>query len=350
MPPDLYQAIGGMDTCRKLSSAFYARVGKDPLLRPLFPSSFHCAIPGFALFLAQFLGGPCQYSELRWWLSLRDAHLRFKIGTRERNAWLKLMGKALDDAQIAEPERGALRGFFEASSAYLINQPPAPADAPAPLNGEMAQRWEAQLALEECVAAVRRHDVERAFALADSPAVQGCIMRDRAALPSLLAVMSSSGNEALLDYVRRKLTADPELVRERYTNGRTLLHDAADAGDSAVVELLLQLGADANAVDLGGHAPLYGVGNACKAASCAGVIRALVRGGANVHAQDGVQRCTALHMAARRGNVAVAEALLDCGADIEARDRGGDTPLRRAVNCRKKEMVHFLLSRGATEA
>ena len=52
-------------------------------------------------------------------------------------------------------------------------------------------------------------------------------------------------------------------------------------------------------------------------------------------------------MAARRGNVPVAEALLDCGADGEARDKLGDTPLHRAVKCGKTEMVAFLLSRGA---
>jgi ankyrin repeat protein len=60
-----------------------------------------------------------------------------------------------------------------------------------------------------------------------------------------------------------------------------------------------------------------------------------------------VKRCTALHMAARRGNVEVAAALLDCGADIEARDSLGETPLRRAVNCNKTEVAALLLSRGA---
>jgi ankyrin repeat protein len=77
------------------------------------------------------------------------------------------------------------------------------------------------------------------------------------------------------------------------------------------------------------------------------VVRALVQAGANVNAQDGVKRCTALHMAARRGNVEVAAALLDCGADIEARDSLGDTPLRRSVNCNKIEVAALLLSRGA---
>src|ERR1035438_348670 len=97
----LYQSVGGMEGCRKLSEAFYARVEQDPVLRPLFPAaSFRCAIEALTLFVAQFLGGPCEYANNRWSLSLREAHLRFKIGVKERAAWLKQMRRVLDDASI----------------------------------------------------------------------------------------------------------------------------------------------------------------------------------------------------------------------------------------------------------
>jgi 26S proteasome non-ATPase regulatory subunit 10 len=52
-------------------------------------------------------------------------------------------------------------------------------------------------------------------------------------------------------------------------------------------------------------------------------------------------------MAARRGNVQIAEVLLDCGANIEARDRTGDTPLRRSVNLDKTAVAALLVARGA---
>ena len=94
---------------------------------------------------------------------------------------------------------------------------------------------------------------------------------------------------------------------------------------------LLRLEVDANVQDQGGHTPLYCVGNECPGGGS--VVKALIQGGATVDACDGVKRCTALHMAARRGNIEAAEALLDCGANIEARDSLGETPLRRAVNC-----------------
>jgi hypothetical protein len=70
----------------------------------------------------------------------------------------------------------------------------------------------------------------------------------------------------------------------------------ADAGNLAAGDCLLHLGADPNATDAGGHAPLYGVGNTCTAETGAAAVHTLVQAGAQVDARDGVLRCTALHM------------------------------------------------------
>jgi hemoglobin len=345
---NLYQAIGGTLTCNKLSSAFYARVERDPVLRPLFPgTTLTCAIEEFAAFLVQFLGGPTEDTQRRWWVSLRESHLRFKLGRKERTAWMNNMTKALDDVPIAEPVRSALLGFFARSSAYVVNEGPVPATAetgePASdrLHHEISRRWHAQRRLDDIVAAVRSGDADRARALAEAAASQA---REFAGSAGLLGLMLGSGHTTLLEYVREKLTSDPALARERYAGG-TLLHDASAQANLRMVELLLRLGADPNAE--GGHGPLYSLANECRVSGGGSVVRALIQSGANVNANDGVKRCTALHMAARRGNVEVAEALLDCGADIEARDSLGDTPLRRSVNCNKIEVAALLLSRGA---
>jgi Ankyrin repeats (3 copies)/Ankyrin repeats (many copies) len=269
---------------------------------------------------------------------------------------LKNMFKAMEDVQIEEPARDALRRFFEESSAYLVNQQDAPSSStakeaietpPKLIHQELAQRWDEQLTLDETVACVREGDADRAMALIESSLAQSCFNRDPAAFLRLLAVMAGSGHASTINYVRQKLVSDPELVRGRYGAGRTLLHDAAAAGNLAIVEMMLRAGADPNATDQYGHTPLYCVGNAYNIKGGENVVRVLVQRGANVHAHDGIKHCTALHMAARRGNVPVAAALLDCGADIEARDGLGDTALRRAVNCGKAEMAAFLLSRGA---
>jgi truncated hemoglobin YjbI len=361
---DLYHALGGMDTCQELSEAFYAHVEHDPVLCPLYPPTLKgCPIETLAAFLIQFFGGPCEYAQRRWSLSLREAHLRFAIGQKEREAWLNTMFQAVDEVNIKEPTRSALRWFFAQSSAFFINQPPEAAnESPSLLerpighqnepetsriHQDIAQRWQAQRMLEEMIAAVRQGNADAVLALLESPVVQASFTRDRAAFLSFLVILSSSSQRALLDYVRQTLVTIPLLVQERYTYDRTLLHEVAGQGSLPIVELLLHLGADPNARDQSGHTPLYFVGNASHGANGADVVRLLAQGGANVNAQERLKHCTALHMAARRGNVPVAEALLDCGADGEARDKLGDTPLHRAVKCGKTEMVAFLLSRGA---
>ena len=348
---NLYEAIGGQSGCRGLSVAFYSRVERDPILRPLFPGkTFTCAIEEFAAFLVQFLGGPGDDSQRRWWLSLRESHLRFKIGQKERSAWIANMRLALNDVHIEEPLRSVLVGFFERSSAHVVNHGEAPAleearcDAGSRgMHEEISRRWDAQTGLDEVIAAISSRDAKRAIALAEGPALQTC---GRSVHSGLLSRMVRSRHSVLLDYVRAKLTGDPALVQERFA-GRTLLHDASAVGNLTIVELLLSLGADPNVPDGGSHTPLYSVGNECRVEGAARVVRALVKAGADVDAGDGVKRCTALHMAARRGNVEAAEALLDCGANLEARDSLGETPLRRSVNCNKIELAALLLARGA---
>src|SRR5438876_299561 len=146
--PNLYDALGGKSACRRLAVAFYARVERDPLLRPLFPGkSFTCAIEAFAAFLAQFLGGPSEDSQRRWWLSLRESHLRFQIGDRERKAWLANMAGAFDDVHVEEPLRREFLRLFEQSSAHVVNQCGTAAidrEKRKPYHhAEIAGRWEA---------------------------------------------------------------------------------------------------------------------------------------------------------------------------------------------------------------
>src|SRR5258708_25374728 len=111
----LLEALGGEEGCRRLSAAFYARVGKDPVLRPFFPGkSLRCAINEFAAFLIQFLGGDEEQTQSRWWLSLRESHARFQIGSNARRAWLRDMEVTLDAAPLDDATRNALRRFFRA--------------------------------------------------------------------------------------------------------------------------------------------------------------------------------------------------------------------------------------------
>jgi ankyrin repeat protein len=162
----------------------------------------------------------------------------------------------------------------------------------------------------------------------------------------LLARMVESGREAPIAFVLDAVEREPSLAVRRF-GGRTLLHYAAGAGCLEVVTALLRLGAEPDARDSGGHTPLYSVANQCASEEGPEVVHALVRAGADVNACGGVTRATPLHMAARRGYVEIARTLLDYGAAIGARDRKGDTPLARAINCRQASVVHLLRERGA---
>jgi ankyrin repeat protein len=165
----------------------------------------------------------------------------------------------------------------------------------------------------------------------------------------LLARMVQSGRAGLVGFVVDAVERDASLGTRRY-GGRTLLHYASGAGYLEVVTSLLRLGTDPGIRDTGGHTPLYRVANQCASEAGPEIVRALVQAGADVKECSGVTRATALHMAARRGHVEIARVLLDLGAAMETRDRKGDMPLQRAVNCRKDAVVQLLIERKASKA
>src|SRR5205807_6932400 len=120
-----------------------------------------------------------------------------------------------------------------------------PEAVPAQSDYEIAARWETQRTVDDAVDAIRRGDAENAIA-----PVEG-LQRNRPVLASLLALMNASRNGPMCDHARRVLLRDPQLVHEHFSHSRTLLHAASGDGDSATVEFLLNLGADANVTDGG---------------------------------------------------------------------------------------------------
>ena len=329
------EALGGEEGCRRLSAAFYARVGKDPVLRPFFPGkSLRCAIEEFSAFLIQFLGGDENQSQFRWWLSLRESHARFQIGPDARRAWLKNMDATLNAAPLNEATRNALRNFFLHSSNYVIGS-----EAGEPDHEELDARWSEQRALDRLISFIAAGQEDETLALAPRFGSRPSVF------VGILVRMIQSGHPSLIRFVIDAAESNPSLATQRFDEG-TLLHFAAAAGCLEVVESLLRLGSDPNTNGRGDHTPLYCAANACGSEAGPDIVRALIRAGADVNGADGVTRATALHMAARRGHTEIARALLDCGAAVNARDRKGDTPLQRAINCRKKEVVQLLRQRG----
>src|SRR5262245_43276777 len=336
MRAGLLEALGGEAGCKRLSSAFYARVGKDPVLRPLFPGkSLRCATEEFAAFLIQFLGGDEEQTQRRWWLSLRESHARFQIGPAERRAWLNHMGATLDAMRLDGTSGQALREFFEHASAYILE-----GEAGLPDHNELAASWGQQRILDEAIAAIAAGREDEAVRLAPR------FMSRPSVFTGLLARMVQSGRAGLISFVVDVVEQDASPATRRF-GGRSRLHSASGSGSLEVVDVLLRQGTDPGLQDSGGHTPLYRVANECASEAGPALVRLLVGAGADVNACAGVTRATPLHMAARRGFVEIALALLDCGAAIEARDRKGNTPLQRAMNCRKHAVVQLLKDHGA---
>lgn len=138
----VYPAIGD-GGFRALVEAFYRRVEADPLLRPIFPADLTRGRERQYLFLRQVFGGPAEYSERFGHPRLRVRHLPIPITLEARDAWVRHMHAAIDEAGIPEPHAGVMRRYFEEFSLEMVNRPPegaAPPAPPQPLTGVRPRR------------------------------------------------------------------------------------------------------------------------------------------------------------------------------------------------------------------
>jgi hemoglobin len=119
--PTIFQAVGGLETFRRLVDAFYRGVETDPLLRPMYPADLTESRAHLALFLAQYFGGPATYSAQRGHPRLRWRHLPFPVDAAARDAWLTHMRAAVEEIALPEPARGAMLAYFEQTANFLMN-------------------------------------------------------------------------------------------------------------------------------------------------------------------------------------------------------------------------------------
>ena len=144
--------------------------------------------------------------------------------------------------------------------------------------------------------------------------------------------------------VRELLEKNPELVKAYSPDGWTALH--LNFGNLEIVKLLLDSGADINAVSKNGFSatPLQGAA----AFNKIDLARLLIARGANVNCR-GEGGGSPLHEAAGSGQIEFAKLLLDHGANVNAKDDNGKTPLTIALEYKRTEMAKFLRDRQATQ-
>ena len=136
--------------------------------------------------------------------------------------------------------------------------------------------------------------------------------------------------------------------------GGTPLHSAARYGDLEMVRVLLEFHADVNALDLDKWTPIHCVsqgpsGDASRnipRSSLHNVTRLLLEYGADANAREN-GGSTPLLKAAYNGKTEVVRVLLKGGANVDAEDNQGRSPLHEAADHGTAELVRLLLEHGA---
>ncbi len=167
----------------------------------------------------------------------------------------------------------------------------------------------------------------------------------------------------------RRLVGKYESLLEVKSGGKTWLHTAAEAGQAEVAEFFMESGISADVVDDKKRTPLHyaadgdivrllaGRGADVSAKDDSGytplhfasrieVIKALVASGADLDIADR-EGCTALHGIVRVNNLQVCKELCRQGADVNTKNKYGNTPLDTARKLQHKEIAALLQSYDA---
>jgi ankyrin repeat protein len=130
-------------------------------------------------------------------------------------------------------------------------------------------------------------------------------------------------------------------VKTMDTRGNSPLMYAAAVGSLEGMRLLLDAGADSNARNTFGATPLmWCAGNAAK-------VRLQLSKGANPNARSKLGRTPLLIAATYDGATEAARMLIEKGADVDARDKGGSSVLAKAAGSNNIEVARLLIAKGA---
>lgn len=112
----------GENGIRQIVAAFYRHVRTDDLIGPMYPSDdWEGAEERLSEFLLFRLGASNRYIEMRGHPKLRMRHLGFKIGIAERDRWLGLMARAMEEAETSSSAREFLDPFFAQVADFMRN-------------------------------------------------------------------------------------------------------------------------------------------------------------------------------------------------------------------------------------
>jgi ankyrin repeat protein len=126
-------------------------------------------------------------------------------------------------------------------------------------------------------------------------------------------------------------------VNAKAKAGETPLDVAAYQGPTAIGELLLKKGAEISSLQAAAF-----VGDLAK-------VRAFINNGIDVNSKNAMTKGTALHSAAAADRKEIVEFLINCGSDVDIKDKMGRTALDLAKENVHTEIVELLRKHGAKE-
>jgi hemoglobin len=121
----LYDLMGGETGVRALVDRFYDLMdssleAKD--IRALHAASLKGSREKLFLFLTGWSGGPPLYVQKFGHPRLRQRHMPFPIGERERDQWLWCMKKAVDESDFIPAVKEHLKSRFTEVADFMRNQ------------------------------------------------------------------------------------------------------------------------------------------------------------------------------------------------------------------------------------
>lgn len=124
-----FDYIGGQPVIDRIVDDFYARMDSLPEAKAI--RAMHAADLGpinliLKKYLAEWLGGPKNYSAERGHPMLRARHLPFPIGIADRDAWMLCMNGALDAHIAAGPVRENIREAIANLANWMRNRKDEP--------------------------------------------------------------------------------------------------------------------------------------------------------------------------------------------------------------------------------
>jgi ankyrin repeat protein len=150
--------------------------------------------------------------------------------------------------------------------------------------------------------------------------------------------MKSRSFKGRADTIKSQVAQSSKDINARNIRGQTLLHLALAEDNNDAVQLLLESGAEVDAVATSsGCTSLHYAASLGRVDLC----ELLVRYGADTDSQA-ASLGTPLHLAVSRGHPEVVALLLKFRARLDIRDKNGMTPLQQAENVKNMQIVTLI--------